>query len=175
MSNNVGDKQDDDYLPGSRLLVSNSIGTATIRYPVLKCDQFNATTLNVSRAIYFPEMIFGKCASLTGGPITVTTNTTLVTLTSTQSIGSGWIYVYKDDYSATILSPFFVQDTTPGIYFSDTTSTTKNSLQQATGTAITLSGSRTGTPTSLIRASVTGTMTNVYYRVFFVSSYISAT
>lgn len=173
MSSTVGDKTSDDYLPNTRLLPGNNIGSSTNRLMTINCQNFYADTLNVARYLYAPELIIGTGNSLSGGPVALSTAAaTVVTLPS--QTGSGYAFIYKSDYSSTVFSPFFVLSASPYIQYADTTSTTENNVIQNTGTpTITLSGAVSGS-NSIIRASLSSGTGNYYYKVFFVANYVSA-
>lgn len=174
MASVVGDAQDPDYQKGGRVTVGNTLGTSANRILSVQTRNATSTNLTVSRFLFAPTLVFGQCYSLSGGPITITTNTNIVSFPANQHLGLGYIVVYKADYSAMAMYNFYLVGASPGVQFANATSTTENNLVQKSGTNIDLSGNYVASPSqSFIRGTVTGSM-DVYYKVFFHTNYLSA-
>jgi hypothetical protein len=152
MASTGGDKLNPILQPNTPINPGNNLGSTTNKYASFHTHNFNTTTLNVTRRVIADEFIFGQAYSVTGGPITI--NTTATDIYTITGPNSGFIYIYKSDYSTTFLCSFHY--TTQG-----STWCISNTLN--TGTTITLSNS-----TTTLRATATGSaVTNVYYKIFF--------
>lgn len=155
-----GDKLDPILQPNTKINPGNNLGSTTNKYASFQTHKLNTTTLNVTRRVIANDFIFGQAYSVTGGPLTINTTATNIYALSGNGINSGFIYLYKSDYSTTLLCSFHY--TAQGSSWS-----ISNTLN--TGTTITLSNS-----TTTLKATATGSaVTDVYYKIFFSRNVLS--
>jgi carotenoid cleavage dioxygenase-like enzyme len=154
-----GDGYKKIYGPNTPINPGNTLGSTTNKYASLQCANVNATNLNVTRRVIAQEFVFGQAYSVLLGPFTLNTSNTTI-YTNSDNNGGGFMFLYKNDYSATNLFSFH--------YNSATGYNRANTL--STGTSITISQ---GAPDLYARVS-SGTMTDVYLKIFFNHNNLSA-
>lgn len=171
---NEGNAPTDEFQPG---VITTTLGTATNRYARFMADNVNVSGATaVTRRVNAKDLVVGKATTYTGGPFTIDTSilASSIVFTFPTNISMGWIFAYTDDYTSSTMAAYVIRSTNQSAIL-DTASTTENPTVQRVGSPQINLLIANSSLNSLRFSTNTGTLSNVYFRIWVHTNIVSST